>query len=507
MKTLVLIDANALIHRAFYALPPMVNKKGEPVNALYGLSSILLRLVREMKPDYIIAAFDLPTPTFRHKEFEAYKAQRKKSSPELIAQLKIAPHIFDGFGIKTLSQEGYEADDVIASLALKFGSEPHLNVVIVTGDMDTLQLVKGDKVVVCTMKKGIGETITYNEHEVKERFGIAPKELPDFKGLKGDPSDNIPGVPGVGEKTTIKLLQEFKTLENLYESIEKDKTLIDAKLYAKLIENKDQAFFSKYLATTRNDLPLPVELPDLVYSFEENMLRAFFESCGFRSLAARLMEQEEIPQQEELKKEDKGGGVDGVVFLNTSYNKELFLFLEEGSLYVANRENFCVIKDVSESSMLLSLYEKTPVLIGHDLQKIIASHLRNKIISPHVEFDTMIAAWLLDPERKDYSLETLTEKIFKKEKYESGVLFHLYEWQKKKIAEHELERVLYNIEIPLIPILTAMEMRGIRLDTHELLELGKKVDKELEELQADIYKVSDSSFNISSPKQLSEVLF
>ncbi|MBI5421122.1 MAG: DNA polymerase I [Parcubacteria group bacterium] len=507
MKTLILIDANALIHRAFYALPPMVARDGTPTNALYGLSSILLKITREMKPDYIVAAFDLPTPTFRHKEFEAYKAQRKKASPELIAQLKTAPKVFEAFGIKTLSQEGYEADDVLASLVEQFGGEAGLKVIIITGDLDTLQLVKGEKVVVSTMKKGIGETVIYDENEVRARFGLAPDQMPDFKGLKGDPSDNIPGVPGIGEKTAIKLLQEFHDLENLYEAIEKDKSAIELKTYTKLIENKDQAFFSKYLAVTRKDLVLGVTLPDLSFSFNEGSVRSFFEGYNFRSLIVRLMNKEEVPQgkQEELPMVSRiETGISCEAFSATP-SKEIFLFLKDDALRITGREEYCVPEE-SQLGLVGEVCTKSEEVVGHNSKEIIKWYTRHGSLSPHINFDTMIAAWLLDPERRDYSLEGIMERALKKD-FDPKLLIPLYEWQRQKLKLYELEKVFYDIEMPLIPILAEMEVRGIRLDRDRLVELRERVDQEIKDLEENIFKVSESSFNVSSPKQLSEVLF
>lgn len=502
MKKLILIDANALIHRAFYALPPMTGRDGSPTNALYGLSSILLKITREMKPDYVVAAFDLPTPTFRHKEFEAYKAQRKKASPELIAQLKAAPKVFDAFSIRTLSKEGYEADDVIASLAEQFGRESNLKVIIITGDLDTLQLVKGEKVIVSTMKKGIGEIVIYDEKEVHARFGLSPDQLPDYKGLKGDPSDNIPGVPGIGDKTAIKLLQEFHDLENLYETIEKDKTAIDLKTYTKLIENKDQAFFSKYLAVVRRDLELGVTLQDFVSSSDEGKLRGFFEEYNFRSLVVRLTNDEEVQQNKEEKKHTTGS-VETEIKCETLFEmsqKEVFLFLKDNNLHVAGEKGYCI---PNESELDLIRQKEA---VGHNSKEVIKWCARHNGLPPRIGFDTMIAAWLLDPERRDYSLPSVMERVLKKE-FNTKSLFILYEWQRQKLKHYELEKVFYNIEMPLIPILAEMEMRGIRLDKDRLVELRSKVEEEIKSLEQDIFKTSESSFNISSPKQLSEVLF
>ncbi|MDE1970788.1 MAG: DNA polymerase I [Patescibacteria group bacterium] len=507
MKTLLLIDANALIHRAFYALPPMTDSKGNPVNALYGLSSILLRVVREMKPDYVAAAFDLPEPTFRHKEYKEYKAQRKKASPELIAQLKVAPRVFEAFGMKVMSAEGFEADDVIATLAEKFRKEPRLHIMIITGDMDTLQLVEGKKVEVCTMKKGIGETTIYDETGVEERFGITPAQLPDFKGLKGDPSDNIPGVPGIGEKTAVTLLQEFKTLENLYDRIRCDKELIPAKTYAKLIEHKDQAFFSKYLAITRRDLPLNVTLDDLAFLLSVDSLKSLFESYHFRSLLLRLQESSSRGVSNPKKEEETASTALICSAFSAIPHTELALSCEDGRLCLTNRKGaFCYIEEDHDVTLLSAVYADTERFIAYDAKGVIRWHMDHGVALPRISFDCMIAAWLLDPEYRDYGLRALTKRMFKKEGG-NEYIFSLYDAQLKKLVKYELMHVFSDIEMPLIPILATMERRGIALNVSQLNAVRVRTETELNDLERDIFSTSDSSFNINSPKQLSEVLF
>src|SRR3990167_3955183 len=248
MKKLVLIDGHALVHRAFHALPPTLNSpKGVPTNAVYGFTSVLLKMIKDLKPDYIAATYDLAGPTFRHEEFADYKAHREKAPNELYAQIPLTKDVVRAFAIPIYEKQGFEADDLIGALAEIAKKEKDLQVVIVTGDMDTLQLVEGNKVVVFTLRKGLTDTVTYDEEEVEKRYGIRPDQVIDFKGLKGDPSDNIPGVPGIGEKTASMLIQEYGSMEDLYKKIEKEtgKSKLSPKLKEKLIENKDQAFFSK----------------------------------------------------------------------------------------------------------------------------------------------------------------------------------------------------------------------------------------------------------------------
>lgn len=285
MKNLLLIDANSLIHRAYHALPPLTTPEGKPIGAIYGLSSMLLKVLKENRPDYAAAAFDTPEPTFRDGLFKEYKAHRPRTDDELVPQLTEAQNLFRNLGISHFEKAGYEADDLIAALTQKFGGEENLKVTILTGDLDTLQLVSGDKIVVETPKKGVSETVIYDEGAVKERYGIEPGKLNDYKGLVGDPSDNVPGVPGVGPKTAAKLIQEFGNLEKLYENLAKT----GGKLEGKLLENKEKAFLSRKLVRLQPDVPLEVGLENLVVGpLGNGDLKDYFSKLGFQSLVKRL---------------------------------------------------------------------------------------------------------------------------------------------------------------------------------------------------------------------------
>jgi len=298
VKTLVLVDGHALVHRAYHALPPLSTGQGELVNAVFGFTSILLKVLKDLQPDYIAATFDLAAPTFRHEEFAEYKATRVKAPDELYAQIKRVKDVLAAFNIPVFEKEGFEADDVIGTLAKQASRK--VKVLIVTGDLDTLQLVN-DKVNIFTLKKGIKDTVVYDAAAVRERFGgLAPEQMNDYKGLKGDPSDNIPGVPGVGEKTAIELLKEYKSLENLYKQIEKTKTPAkNTKLFDKLLEFKEQAFFSKYLATIKQDVPIKLDLAAAqTQDFDKQKVIALFKELGFFSLVSRLPGEAEKPAVE-----------------------------------------------------------------------------------------------------------------------------------------------------------------------------------------------------------------
>jgi len=285
MQTLLLIDANSLIHRCFHALPPFTGPNNQPTGALYGLTNILIKILREQKPNFIAAFFDRPEPTFRKEIFYEYKIQRPKAPNELVSQIVEAHQLFKIFKIKTFEIPGFEADDLIGTVTEMFKKIPDLKIVILTGDLDSLQLVKDDKVVAETFKKGVSETVVYNEELVKQRYqGLAPSQIPDYKGLAGDPSDNIPGVPTIGPKTAIPLIKKYGNLENLLENGQLEK------IYPKIIKYKEQALLSKKLAQIKCDTPLAIrDLSELKYAgLSKESLISYFEKLGFKSLIQRL---------------------------------------------------------------------------------------------------------------------------------------------------------------------------------------------------------------------------
>lgn len=298
----VIIDGNALIHRAFHALPGLTNSNGQMTNAVYGFVSVLIRILRELKPQYIACCFDLAAPTFRHEVYQAYKATRKKGPQELYDQLEPAKDFVRAFNIKIFEQSGFEADDLIGSLANQASMEDSdLETIIVTGDLDTLQLVT-DKIKVWALKTGIKEMFLYDLDKIKERFGLDAIQLPDYKGLKGDPSDNIIGVPGIGEKTASQLIQKYGSLEHLYEAVANSE--FSGRVYDLLNQNKDQAFFSRDLSLIKKDISLDFKIENVKFELpsSEN-LKDIFEKYGFKSLWLRLEGINAEPIQKEQKKQ------------------------------------------------------------------------------------------------------------------------------------------------------------------------------------------------------------
>jgi len=301
MKKLLLIDANSIIHRSFHALPPFTTPEGKPSGAIYGLASILLKLWREERPDYAAALFDRPEPTFRDEKYAEYKAQRPPTADELISQLIEAHKLFEAFGITTFEKPGYEADDLIATLAEKFKTVPDVQVVILTGDRDTLQMVEGDKLVVQTFNKGVSDTTIYNEQAVIEKYGIAPKQMVDYKALVGDSSDNIKGVPGVGPKTALELIKKFGTVKAMYERINED-----PKVKERFGAFKKEAELSEMLVTLERHAPIDIPTIDALAPADgTGGAAAYFEKMGFATLLKRLI-MPETDEKPEPKARTKG---------------------------------------------------------------------------------------------------------------------------------------------------------------------------------------------------------
>lgn len=293
-KRLVLLDAHAIIHRAYHALPDFQSPAGNPTGALYGLSSMLLRIIQELKPDYIAACYDLPKPTMRHEAYEGYKATRMKIEDALGEQLGTSRSVFKAFSIPIYEREGFEADDILGTIAYELRGDSETEILIASGDMDTLQLVEKDRVKVYTLKKGLNDTIVYDKKAVIERYGFDPELVPDYKGLRGDPSDNIIGIPGIGEKTATTLVQSFGTIEKMYKLLKKgDEPFLEKGIKPRIIgllkEHEEDAIFSKMLATIRSDAPISFALPDVVWKGHKSLdaILALFDELGFRTLRAR----------------------------------------------------------------------------------------------------------------------------------------------------------------------------------------------------------------------------
>lgn len=289
---LLIIDSNALLHRSFYALPPLTNSKGESTGAVYGFLLTLFKAINDLKPDFIVATFDFPAPTFRHKKFKEYKAKRVKAPEEFYQQIPKAKEILKAFSIPVFEKEGFEADDLIATITKKAQTEnniPQLEIYILTGDLDTLQLVN-QKTKVYTLGRGVKETVIYDEEKIKQRFELDPWQMVDFKALAGDPSDNIPGAQGIGQKTAIQLLKKYNNLENLYQKIEKeDAKDLNQRIKDILLKNKEQVFFSRILAKTQENVPIDFSLEKCQFNkLDRKKAEEVLKKFEFYSLLNRI---------------------------------------------------------------------------------------------------------------------------------------------------------------------------------------------------------------------------
>jgi DNA polymerase-1 len=458
-KKLILLDAHAIIHRAYHALPEFMSSRGEPTGALYGLSSMLMKIITELKPDYIVACYDLPQKTFRHEAYDGYKAGRAKTDEALITQLQKSRQIFEGFNIPIYDAPGFEADDVLGTIVEKYKNDKGIDIIIASGDMDTMQLVDDKKVQVYTLKKGITDTILYDENAVVDRFHFKPKFLPDYKGLRGDPSDNIIGIKGIGEKTAENLILNFGTIEEIYKQLRVKNSELrfkEAGLSPRMIEllknNEEEALFSKTLATIRTDAPINFNLPEKVFwdNFDLKKVEDIFAVFEFRSLVSRLK----------------------TFFNNGNGGKK------------QNSAEF--------SQVLGPPGPRTPARPFENSENSVSS----------VKFrEASIAIWLIN---SDLSYPGLPEilSFARTEDFTEA-----YEFIFKKLKEKKLEKVYEEIEKPIIPVVKEMSRRGILIDKKYFASLSKEYHKELEKLTKKIYDMAGVEFNINSPKQLGEVLF
>jgi DNA polymerase-1 len=441
-KRLVLLDAHAIIHRAYHALPDFQSPTGAPTGALYGLSSMLLRIITDLKPDYIAACYDLPKPTIRHEAYEQYKATRMKIDDALSTQLETSRAVFKAFSIPIYEREGFEADDILGTICELLKKDTDTDIVIASGDMDTLQLVEKSRVKVYTLKKGLNDTVMYDGAQVVARYGFAPELVPDYKGLRGDPSDNIVGIPGIGEKTGTDLIVNFGTIENIYKTLKKNEAVfldkgIKPRIIQLLKDHEEDALFSKMLATIRLDAPISFKLPEAVFHNGETLpnILALFDELGFRTLRPRVRAVVE-----------KGSA-------------------EEGA-------------DTVEDS---SIHEE---------------------IAPQLFQEAQVMLWLLASDLTKATLDDILA-FTKKEKFAEA-----YKVLQSKIeTTGELESLYNTIEKPLIPILRGMEQWGVVVDTKRLAGLSKEYKAEVAAIEKRIFKMVGHEFNISSPKQLGDVLF
>ena len=576
-KKLVIFDGHALVHRGFHAIPHLTTKDGTPTNAVYGFTMMMLLALRELKPDYAIVAWDAPGKTFRHDQYSDYKATRKKAPDELYAQMPLTKELVAAFNIPLIEAPGYEADDIIGTLAKSY--QDSLDVVVVTGDMDELQLVS-ENVAVYTMRKGFSDTFIYDEKAVYDKYGVTPEEFIVYKALKGDTSDNIPGVTGIGDKGATDLVSEYKTLDKIYENIE----LIKPALAKKLAAGKESAYLSLDLSTIKRDVEFDFKLADsALHDYDKKKVFDLFHKLEFKSLLSKLPTQslsEDAPPQDAQQ-----GGVEAAAEFNREHLKtakyhlitklselkQLATKLKAQKVFAYDTETTSV--DAIDASLVgasfsfqegeayyVPLAHSQKTEIGYDqYYDIIGPILKDPAIGkvghnikydyvvmrPHDEmrlgpivFDTMVAAFLINPIGRAQSLSQLAynelgismieieeligtkgksqqtfDKIDIKEASQyaaedADITWRLYKKLEKQLDSiGELASLAAQMEWPLIEVLGDMEYQGVELDSKFLNKLSIQYHLEIDKLRASIWGLAGEEFNISSPAQLQVVLF
>ncbi len=497
---LMLVDGNSVLNRAFYGVPPLTNSKGVYTNAVFGFMNILLRHIESDNPDIICVAFDFKAKTYRHLMYDGYKAGRKGMPDELAQQLPIVKKILDAAGVVRAECEGLEADDIIGIMS-KNADTSGDNVVIITGDRDELQLVNENITVKLAVTKQTGSSDSiYTPESIREKYGLEPEQLIDLKALMGDTSDNIPGVLGVGEKTALKLLQEYKTLEGIYENIESQK----GSLKIKLETGKDSAYMSRELGRIRRELPEDMVLPDLVkLEMNKTELAEIFTDLEMNSMLDKFSLKEELLSETQA--------VETVDFDESKHNS----VFENDVLYLLNfpENEYFLIKD--ESFVLKVPYSELYRLDGKRIITHDAKPLLRKILSIGYEFeivfDTVLAAYVLNPSKNSYPLENIyTEVVGRTLSDPSMQVFELdslvkgLEDKMKTASSYELYK---DIELPLCKVLAEAEHYGVEVDAEFIKAFGENLDKEIKELTSSIYETAGYEFNINSPKQLGKLLF
>ena len=528
---LVIIDGNSLLFRAYFAMRPMMTKEGVYTHGVYAFINMLNKILGDYTPDYIAVCFDMKAKTFRHKQYEEYKAGRQQTPLELLSQIPLMHDVLDAMNISVFEKETYEADDLIGTITAE-ASRRGIESIIITGDKDELQLIdKNTKVVI--NKKGMTEFDVYDEAAMIDRYSLTPKQFIDLKGLMGDKSDNIPGVPGIGEKKGIALLKEYGSVEGVLENADK----IKGKLGENVRANKEMATLSKSLATIRRDVPLEYEFDDLKFvkpNYDE--LLNIYRSLEFNSLIKKLDSSENeavtefkksganiYDEYSEYKTVDLSkfydrvsSGSDVVITFKGDNNHSSMPMLDSVSLLSAKEKIITKIElsPLNVSSAIETLISKGYEYICYDIKPFIYTLLKYNITGLRIKHDAFVAEYLLDPNRSRYSLDKMlvkyTDFTFDESTDDFVRLLYIlkvYEGQKKGIDENGLTTVYEECELPLIETMAAMESIGMKVDRAVLESVGIELDARIIDLENSIYEKAGQSFNIKSPKQLGVVLF
>ena len=537
MDKIILLDGNSLSYRAFYAMPALQNKSGLYTNSVYGFTLMLERMLEDIKPKYALVAFDKGKQTFRHKTYQDYKGTRDKTPSELVEQFGYVRELLDSYGIKYEEHFDYEADDIIGSYA-KLAEKAGLEVIIISGDKDLTQLAS-DNITIYYTRRGVTEVDHYTPEFINEKYGLSPEQIIDMKGLMGDKSDNIPGIAGIGEKTAIKLLAEYKTVENVLDNID---NISGKKLKERLAEGKEDALLSKELATIFTEVPVENKLEDLTFSENRSKKKELFEKLEFVSFLKKLAENDDVDVDRKEEKELEIINADEkteLSFENSSLHIECFTedyhnsdvvniaVYKDENVYIFSEDNFF------ENKFVRNYLESDAEKVVYDYKKILYIAKRNGIsdIAGNV-LDVKIAAYLLDVTVKtelDKIVFNTLGNIIKSEEeiYGKGVkrtlptneilypylaqvvksIFDLKEIQSARLKEENMDSLYKNIEVKVARVLANMEYEGIHVSKKALEDMSDELDERIKILEASIHTLAGSEFNIASPKQLGIVLF
>ncbi len=537
-KKLVLIDGNSIAYRAFFALPLLNNDKGVHTNAVYGFTMMLNKIIEDEKPTHILVAFDAGKTTFRHATFGEYKGGRQKTPPELSEQFPFIRDLLDAYGIQRYELENYEADDIIGTLSLTAEKEGY-EIKVISGDKDLTQL-SSEHTTVGITRKGITDIEEYTPEHVMEKYGLTPEQIIDMKGLMGDPSDNIPGVPGVGEKTAIKLLKDFSTLENLLESVDQ---VTGSKLKEKLEEFKDQAVMSKQLATIERHAPVEVSVENVAYEgFEREKLVALYKELGFHSLLEKLGGDTSGTEQLELEEIDfqTPDVITDELFADDNY---FYLEMLDDNYHYADIIGFSLVNEngyyylptelaIKSDSFKKWAEDETKKKTVYDAKRSEVSLRRYDIHLKGVNFDTLMASYIINPSETIDDMSTIAKKygvnIQSDESFygkgakrkipeatltaehlvrKSLAMFDLKQKLEDELKTNEQYELFTDLEMPLSLILADMESCGIKVDSERLQRMGSEIHDRLIEIEGMIYELAGEKFNINSTKQLGVILF
>lgn len=530
MKKLLILDSNSILNRAFYGVRYLSAKDGTPTNAIYGFLNILLKLIKEQEPDYICAAFDVKAPTFRHKQYEGYKAQRKPMPEGLAAQMPLAKDVLRAMGVTILEKEGYEADDIIGTVA-RLCEESEISCFIATGDKDDLQLASDKtKVILTVTKSGYNETIIYDDKAVKEKYHVTPTEFIDVKALMGDPSDNIPGVKGVGEKTAMSLIEKHHSIEYIYENI--DDIGLKGAMLQKMKDGREMAFMSKELATINRNTPIEFNAEECVFDgFENNgELYEILKRLELNSIIKKLdlSGGDNVKESEDIFKDFSYQVGDKNMISGDKVNVVIDFDGDNiSSVAVGFGNNAVVLNEQDDIKELLE--DDSIAKVMFDVKEAIVK-LNGRIDIKNISDDTAIAAYLVDPAKNEYTIEKLASEYFgtvieKPEVKQLSLLDDvetdrseylakcavalgvLNERIGDKIKENGQEKLYQEVELPLVTVLAHLEINGFLVDDNQLKEFADKLGEKIDALTNEIYMLAGEEFNINSPKQLGVILF